>query len=83
MRYATPFKALMFMAGPMVIIQLVNSLYGIIDKQLALNFAIDSVLTKVYHQDPSGYITGTLNLNSAAGTDPIQIVFDNIGSPGN
>lgn len=82
MRYATPFKALMFMAGPMVIIQLVNSLYGIIDKQLALNFAIDSVLTMVYNQDSSGYITGTLHLN-LAGTEPIKIVFDQIGIPGN
>jgi len=66
MRYATPFKALMFMAGPMVIIQLVNSLYGIIDKQLALNFAIDSVLTMYKHsdQDMFPYITGVLHLNN-------------------
>lgn len=84
MRYATPFKALLFMAGPMVIIQLVNSLYGIIDKQLALNFAIDSVLTMVHKQvdqDTLGYITGQLGLN---GAHPFDITFDSVvNSSGN
>jgi Na+-driven multidrug efflux pump len=44
LRYSHPFKSLMFMAGPMIIIMLVNSLYGIIDKQLTLNFAVKEVV---------------------------------------
>lgn len=44
LRYSTPFKSLMFMAGPMIIIMLVNSLYGIIDKQLTLNFAMKQIV---------------------------------------
>lgn len=78
MRYATPFKALMFMAGPMVIIQLVNSLYGIVDKQLALNFAVDNVLSMVI----DGKITGYLH-NNLSGTTPISIDHTSIGSIGN
>ncbi|ASP28770.1 hypothetical protein SCORR_v1c09980 [Spiroplasma corruscae] len=47
LRYSHPFVALMFMAGPMMMISLVNGLYGVLDKQLTLNFAT-SQIEKLY-----------------------------------
>ncbi|WP_338969293.1 MATE family efflux transporter [Spiroplasma endosymbiont of Labia minor] len=43
LRYASPLGSLLFMAGPMIMITLVNGLYGIIDKQLTLNFAMEQI----------------------------------------
>ncbi|AKX34715.1 MATE efflux family protein [Spiroplasma litorale] len=48
LRYSHPFAALMFMAGPMMLIALVNGLYGVLDKQLTLNFAINQI-EKLYN----------------------------------
>ncbi|AHI52937.1 MATE family efflux transporter [Spiroplasma culicicola] len=47
LRYATPFKSLMFMAGPMILIMVVNSLFVMVDKQLTINFAIDEIIAKL------------------------------------
>jgi Na+-driven multidrug efflux pump len=43
LRYSSPFFALLFMAGPMILIVLSNALYGIIDKELTLNYAISQI----------------------------------------
>lgn len=49
MRYASPIKSLSFMAGPMIVIMIVNALYGIIDKQLTLNFAVSQVTEAIHN----------------------------------
>ncbi|KAJ3621786.1 hypothetical protein Zmor_004509 [Zophobas morio] len=43
LRYSSPLMTLLFMAGPMFLIVLSNALYGIIDKELTLNFAISQI----------------------------------------
>jgi Na+-driven multidrug efflux pump len=55
LRYSSPFKSLMFMAGPMIIIMIVNSMYGIIDKQLVLNFAVNEVAKALNGEHVNGY----------------------------
>ncbi|ATZ18770.1 MATE efflux family protein [Williamsoniiplasma somnilux] len=72
LRYASPFKALMFMAGPMIIITLVNALYGIIDKQLTLHFAMDQVISMVKSGEIKGWLAdGITEIN--ANTDNVYL----------
>ncbi|WP_342268943.1 MATE family efflux transporter [Spiroplasma endosymbiont of Aspidapion aeneum] len=59
LRYSSPFKSMMFMAGPMIIITMVNATYGIIDKQLTLNYAIGDVKA-LMAENPKFYIDGVL-----------------------
>lgn len=63
MRYASPFKALMFMAGPMIIITLVNAMYGIIDKQLTLQYAINQVTELVKDGTIKGWLSNGIEIS--------------------